>query len=96
MADPAAVLADALDVLSRSEIERAWTAAEAVHKALGGNIALRAEVAAYLLAQILAEIGNTSNRTDLADVAAALEALSVYLNGRMVTIVTEAATDAHA
>lgn len=88
--DPAAALGDALNVLSRTDVERAWSASEAVNKALGGNIAQRAEAAAYLLAHILADIGSATKRhDDLADVAAAVEGLSVYVSGRMIAIVTE-------
>jgi hypothetical protein len=54
---PVGALRDALDVLSRTEIETAWRAGDAAAQSLGsGNLALRAEVAAYLLASILAKI----------------------------------------
>jgi hypothetical protein len=91
-ADPASELHAALDVLSRAELERAWKVAEKATRSLrNGNLALRAECAAYLLAQILAEISNTTKRPeDLSDVAAAVEGLSLYVSGRMITIVTEA------
>ena len=59
-------------------------------KALDGNIAMRAEAAAYLLAHILAEIGTTTTRPDdLADVAGAVEGLSTYVVGRMIAIVSD-------
>ena len=90
MLDPINELRTSLDVLSRSEIEQAWSAAEAVNKALDGNLAQRAEAAAYLLAHILADIGNTTTRPDdLADVAGAVEGLSMYVTGRMITIVSD-------
>ena len=92
-ADPAEALRDALQVLSRAEVEKAWAAAEAVTQALGnGSIALRAEAASYLLAMIVAEIGNTSKRDDLTDVLPAVESLSLYVTGRMAVIVAEAGT----
>lgn len=87
MIDPVAELKASLDVLSRSEIEAAWSAAEALSKALGGNIAQRCEVAAYILGHVLAEIGASSKRPhDLADVAGAVEAVSTYVAGRMAVI----------
>jgi hypothetical protein len=89
--DPAALLRNGHYVLSRSDIEGAWAAAAAAHSAVRGNVAQCAEVAAYLLAQILAEIGNTANRPDLVDVAEAVDSLSLYLHSRMVQIVTEMA-----
>jgi hypothetical protein len=90
--DPAASLRSGLSALSRSDIERAWSVADVARKSLGGNIVQRAEVAAYLLAQILAEIGNVTDRPDdLADAAAAVDSLSCYLNGRMAQIVIEMA-----
>jgi hypothetical protein len=61
--DPVAALRDALQVLSRAEIEKTWAAGEAANKALG-NPALRAELAAYVLATILADLGRTSERPD--------------------------------
>ena len=60
-----------------------------MNKALGGNIAQRAELAAYVLATVLNDIGVRSERDDLADVAPAVEALSTYLAGRMITIVSD-------
>jgi hypothetical protein len=88
--DPATALNTALNVLSRAEIERAWSAVETVNQALGGNIALKAEAAACLLAQILAEIGTRSQRADLSDVTEAVQGLSTYVSGRMVQIVIAA------
>lgn len=89
--EPAEALRDALDVLSRAEVEKAWAAAEVTIKSLGStSIALRAEIAAYLLAMILAEIGNATTRPDdLSDVAAAVESLSLYVTGRMAVIVVD-------
>ena len=90
MLDPIDELRTSLDVLSRSEIEKAWAAAAGASKALGtGNIAARTEMAAFLLATVLNEIGATTKRPDLADVLPAVEALSTYLVGRMVTIVSD-------
>ena len=89
--DPIAELSRSLDVLSRAEIEQAWSAAETVNKALGGNMAMRAEAAACLLAHVLAEIGATTTRPDdLTDVAAAVEAVSTYVATRMIVIVSDA------
>jgi hypothetical protein len=88
--DPAAALEDALTVLSRAEIEAAWSVAETANKALGStSIALRAEVASYLLASILDDIGRTSTRADLSDVIGAVEPLALYVVGRMPVIVRE-------
>jgi hypothetical protein len=88
--DPAAALRDALDVLSRAEVERARAVAEAATQALGNSsIALRAEAASYLLAMILAEIGNATKRDDLSDVLPTVEGLAMYVVGRMTTILTE-------
>ena len=67
-----------------------WSAAATASKALGtGNIAARTEMAAFLLATVLNEIGATTKRPDLADVLPAVDALSTYLVGRMVTIVSD-------
>jgi hypothetical protein len=88
--DPVNELRASLDVLSRAEIEQAWSAADAVNKALGGNVAQRAEVAARLLAVILHELGGTTKRQDhLSDILPAVDALSTYVIGRMVTIVSD-------
>ena len=90
MIDPIAELRTSLDVLSRAEIEQAWSAASIASEALGtGNLAARAEAAAFLLASILNDIGVRSERDDLADVAPAVAALSTYLAGRMITIVSD-------
>jgi hypothetical protein len=92
--DPVAALRDALRVLSRAELEQAWAAAEVANKALGNaNAALRAEAAAYLLASVLAELGNnTQLPDDLADILPAVESLALYVTGRMAVIVAETGT----
>jgi hypothetical protein len=88
--DPVAELRAALDLLSRAEVERAWAVADAATKSLGsGNLALKAEVAAALLALILAEMGSTSKRSDLADVLPAVDGLATYVFTRLPIIVTE-------
>ena len=89
--DPASTLEDALSVLSRAEVEAAWAVAETANKALGStSIALRAEVASYLLATILDDIGRTTTRADdLSDVMATVETLALYVCGRMPVIVRE-------
>jgi hypothetical protein len=89
--EPAAVLRDALQVLSRSDVERAWTAASAAHASLGSsNPALRAEMAAFLMASILSELGSATTRhDDLSDVLPAVESLALYVAGRMAVIVAD-------
>jgi hypothetical protein len=89
--DPTSALEDALTVLSRVEVEAAWAVAETANKALGStSIALRAEVAAYLLSTILDDLGRTTTRPDdLSDVMAAVETLALYVCGRMPVIVRE-------
>jgi hypothetical protein len=87
--DPVSALRDALDVLSRAEIETAWRVGGEATKVLGANVAIRAELAAYVMARILDDIGRTSKRDDLADVAAAVESFAVYLAGRVTVLVTE-------
>jgi hypothetical protein len=88
--DPTSSLQDALTVLSRAELEAAWAVAETANKALGStSVALRAEVASYLLATILDDLGRTSTRPDLSDVMAAVETLALYVCGRMPAIVRE-------
>jgi hypothetical protein len=96
-ADPVALLQDPLNVLSRAETERAWTVGDAATRALGNaNIALRAEVAAHMLATILDDIGKTTRRPDsLSDVLPAVESLALYVCGRMATIVSEFASRQH-
>jgi hypothetical protein len=90
MLDPIDELRASLQVLSRSEIERAWSTAEAVNRVLGSNIAQRAELTAYVLASILNDIGSGSERQhDLADALPAVDALAHYVIGRMAVIVTE-------
>jgi hypothetical protein len=89
--DPTGALRGALQVLSRTEVEAAWRAGDAATKALGPNLALRAELAAYVMARILDDIGSTTTRPDdLSDVTGAVEALAMYVCGRMTTIVSEA------
>jgi hypothetical protein len=89
--DPAVALQDALTVLSRAEVEAAWAVAETANKALGStSVALRAEVAAYLLSTILDDLGRATTRPDdLSDVMAAVETLALYVCGRMPVIVRE-------
>lgn len=87
--DTIAELRRALDVLSRAETERAWQVADAAVASLGTNVALRAEAAAYLLATILGELSTTTKRADLSDVLPGVEALAMYVVGRMATITIE-------
>ena len=89
-ADINAQLRAAYDMLSRSEVERAWTAADAATKELGtGSLALRAEVAARLLATIITDVSAQIETAD--DLAAALptvQGLATYTIGRVATIAT--------
>lgn len=80
----------ALDVLSRSEIERAWAAADAATKALdSSSYVLRAEVAARILASILTEVSaKTTSAGDLAAALPAIEGLGMYAIMRTAAIAT--------
>jgi hypothetical protein len=87
--DPVQALREALQVLSPSEIEKAWAAGEAANKALG-NPVLRAELVGYLLARILDDLGKTTKRDDdLGDVLPSVEALAMYCIARSAVIVSE-------
>jgi hypothetical protein len=89
--DPVEELRTALSVLSRREIEAAWNAAAAASKAIGErNLAQRAEMAAFLLASVLHDIGGTTQRPhDLSDVLPAVESLATYVAGRMGVIAAD-------
>jgi len=89
--DAVAALRKALSVLSRAEIERAWAIAEAANEQVKhGSAALRAEVAAHLLASVLTELASTTTQPDdLGDILPVGEALLIYLLGRVAVIVAE-------
>jgi hypothetical protein len=87
--DTLAALNAALDVLSPTEIDKARHAAQTACNWLSGSRAMQAEMAATTLALILNDMGNTSRRPDLTDVLPAVEALAMYVIGRMPIIVRE-------
>jgi hypothetical protein len=87
--DPIAELRAALDILSPAEIDKARHAAQTACNWLAGSRAMQAEMAATMLALILAEMGSTAKRSDLADMLPAIEGLAMYVIGRMPVIVRE-------